>query len=264
MDSKRQCSRLQRLALVGVLVVFGALTAACPVYATENYLSLWRSTYPDSASADNLESACTLCHAGSSSEFNGYGWDFRQYGFDFIAIESLNSDGDPNYFGNLEEINADTQPGWTDGANNLINGGEVSGSATPAEIIAGTLDPGIGTVTITLGSDWGSGFQSEVVITNNSSDTIGWWSVTFDADFTIDQIWHGQIVSHTGDTYVVKGYDWNNAIAPGAQVSFGFNASPGGSQLPEEFSLVDLSRSDNDGDSGGDGDSEGDGDSDGE
>jgi hypothetical protein len=42
-----------------------------------------------------------------------------------------------NYFGNLEEINADTQSGWTDGANNLINGGEVFSSATPAEIIVG-------------------------------------------------------------------------------------------------------------------------------
>ncbi|MGD9221865.1 MAG: hypothetical protein PVH22_01385, partial [Desulfobacteraceae bacterium] len=72
MDSKSQWSRLLRLALVGVLVTFGALTVATPVHATENYLSLWRSAYPDSASADNLESSCTLCHAGSRSEFNGY------------------------------------------------------------------------------------------------------------------------------------------------------------------------------------------------
>ncbi|MGD9189695.1 MAG: hypothetical protein PVI89_15860, partial [Desulfobacteraceae bacterium] len=72
MDPKLLWSRLLRLALVGVLVAFGALTVASPVHATENYLSLWRSAYPDSASADNLESSCTLCHAGSRSEFNGY------------------------------------------------------------------------------------------------------------------------------------------------------------------------------------------------
>jgi hypothetical protein len=84
-----------------------------------------------------------------------------------------------NYFGNLEEINADTQPGWTDGANNLINGGEVFSSATPAEIIAGTLDPGMGTVAITIISDWGSGFQSEVVITNNYYRSIWFFNRAF-------------------------------------------------------------------------------------
>jgi hypothetical protein len=71
MVRKLQRLRLSRFALVGVLVTLGALTVLPPAQATENYLGLWRTTCPDSASADNLESACTLCQAGSRSEFNG-------------------------------------------------------------------------------------------------------------------------------------------------------------------------------------------------
>jgi hypothetical protein len=186
-----------------------------------------------------------LCHAGSPSEnsdaHNGYGWDFKQQGFSFSAVEALDSDGDPKGTSNLEEINSNTQPGWTEGANNHINGGTVSSSELPAAIKAGTLDPSNGKIAITKSSDWGTAFQGEVVITNNTADTIGWWSVTFEADFAIDQIWHAQIVSHTGNTYVVKGYDWNRSVSPGGEVNFGFIGSPGDSQLPSEFSLIDLS-----------------------
>jgi cellulose 1,4-beta-cellobiosidase len=133
-----------RLALVGALVSLAALTVCPPVHATKTFLSEWRATYPDSTSADNLESACALCHAGSTKDnaYNGYGWDFKQKNFSFSAIESLNSDDDPSGGSNLEEINADTQPGWTEGANNVINGGAVSSNELPAEIIAGALDIG--------------------------------------------------------------------------------------------------------------------------
>ena len=60
MDPKRLCSRLMRLALVSALVFLGALTVSPPVHATKAFLSEWRSTYPDSTSADNLASACKI------------------------------------------------------------------------------------------------------------------------------------------------------------------------------------------------------------
>lgn len=139
--------------------------------------------------------------------------------------------------GSLDEINANTQPGRTEGANNLIHNGEVSSNENPAEIIAGTLDPSVGTAPITKSSDWVTGFQGEAVITNDTSNTISCWSVTFEADFTIDQIWHAEIVSHSGTAYVLKGMAYNNTIEPGGQVSFGFIASPGSSAMPVNFAV---------------------------
>ncbi|MEJ2424882.1 MAG: hypothetical protein P8101_10555, partial [Candidatus Thiodiazotropha sp.] len=102
----------------------------------------WRAAYPDSATDNNLETPCALCHtSGAFSELNGYGWDFKQHGYSYTEIESLNSDGDPGGNDNLSEIAAGTQPGWTEGAHNVINGGAVSNTAEPAELVAGTLDP---------------------------------------------------------------------------------------------------------------------------
>ena len=241
MYPKHQWSRLMRLVLVSALVSIGVLTISPPVHATKTFLSEWQSTYPDSTSDDNLARSCALCHAGSPSEHNGYGFDFKQQGYSFSAIEDLNSDGDPTGASNLDEINGNTQPGWTGGANNIINGGAVSSNELPAEIIAGMLDPSFGTATITKSNDWGTGFQGDVVITNDTLSTIGRWSITFEADFTIEQIWNAQIVSHIGNTYVLKGNDWNQAIASGSEVSFGFIGSPGNSQMPSEIYLSDTS-----------------------
>jgi PKD repeat protein len=129
-----------RLALVCALVSLGAVTLSTPAGATSTYLRNWRAAYPDSASDENLASPCSICHGEKYSQFNGYGWDFLENGYSFSAIEPLNSDGDPNGATNLQEINANTQPGWTEGANNFINGGLVSETALPAELLAGAVD----------------------------------------------------------------------------------------------------------------------------
>lgn len=141
MDHRILEAQVLRPSMVGALAFLGALAISPSVLATSADLSSWRSTYPNSTSADNLASECTLCHTDKFSEFNGYGWDYRTNGRSFSAIESLNSDGDPSGASNLDEINANTQPGWTDGPNNAINGGEVSTNASPAAISAGTYDP---------------------------------------------------------------------------------------------------------------------------
>ena len=60
-----------------------------------------------------------------------------------LAIESLDSDGDPGGTSNIDEIDADTQPGWTDGPNNTIyfdDGSTQTGQSAPAGIL-GNLDP---------------------------------------------------------------------------------------------------------------------------
>lgn len=91
-----------------------------------------------------------------------------------------------------------------------------SGSTLPASI------------TFTNTNDWGSGFNGDVVIKNTGSGAIRSWQLQFTFAGTISSIWNGTIVSHTGNTYVVKGASWNADIAAGQTVDFGFTASPGG------------------------------------
>lgn len=126
--------------------LLAALIIASPgVLAFPNVLASWQNRYPDSLSDDNAAGsgqACTLCHNGDSfNERNPYAYSLAQNGFDFAAVEALDADGDGNT--NLEEILADTQPGWTLGDNNRLFDviGEVASDAPSPAGILGDLDP---------------------------------------------------------------------------------------------------------------------------
>ena len=80
-------------------------------------------------------------------------------------------------------------------------------------------------------SNWGSGFSGQITATNSSQQTIGNWQLQFTFAADITDIWDATIVSHTGNQYVVQNAGWNASIAPGASISFGFNASPGNSAV---------------------------------
>lgn len=116
------------LLLSALLAGFTALlTTINPNYATAtpNILGAWRTAYPDSTSAD---ASCQLCHQNSSggNGWNAYGWSIREgirsdglaVADAILAVEMMDADG--NGTSNIDEIVANTQPGWTDGAVNVI------------------------------------------------------------------------------------------------------------------------------------------------
>jgi hypothetical protein len=94
------------------------------------------------------------------------------------------------------------------------------------------------TVTYTVRDDWGAGFVADVVIMNTGTSTITDWVLEFDLPVAISNIWNGAIESRVGNRYRVRAASWNNAIAPGQSVSFGFQASPG--NTPRTLSYVRL------------------------
>ena len=79
----------------------------------------------------------------------------------------------------------------------------------------------------TLYSDWGSGFNAEMSLTNTSDATIEDWIVEFDFDRNITDIWKAEILSHEGNHYVIKNLGYDANIESGATVSFGFNGTDG-------------------------------------
>ena len=87
--------------------------------ALGSYLGSWDAIYPNSTS-DNI--SCQLCHQSNFAfNFNPYGDAISNANGtldDRIrAVESQDSDSDPGGFTNIEEINANTQPGWKFGDN---------------------------------------------------------------------------------------------------------------------------------------------------
>ncbi len=77
-------------------------------------------------------------------------------------------------------------------------------------------------------SDWGSGFEGKVTVTNGTSASLSTWSVDLDlpAGYTITSSWDATR-SGSGTHFTFTPPGWAGPLAPGATFSFGFNGSPG-------------------------------------
>jgi endoglucanase len=81
--------------------------------------------------------------------------------------------------------------------------------------------------TTTVVDDWGSGFTANVAVKNTGTTAVDTWTLQLKTPVDISNIWNAEIVSHSGDTYVLHNASWNRMIAPGQEVTFGFQATPG-------------------------------------
>ena len=85
-------------------------------------------------------------------------------------------------------------------------------------------------------SDWGSGYQGQYTITNNSSATISSWKVEFDlpAGSTVGSYWDA-LLTQSGTHYSFTNAAYNGSIAPGASATFGWTGA--GSGTPTNCTL---------------------------
>lgn len=78
-----------------------------------------------------------------------------------------------------------------------------------------------GAISFDITNDWGTGFSANVTIRNDGSAPIDGWNLRFDAPFAIEQIWNASFTEMAG-AYAVTPIGWNQTIAPGDAISFGF------------------------------------------
>lgn len=107
-----------------------------------------------------------------------------------------------------------------------------------------TLDLGNVTVTFKVNSDWGSGFETLVVIENKTSSIIKDWKLTFDFDRNVSSIWNARVVTKSGNRYTfdAQPHTWNKDIPARGKVSFGFIGNPGNVKAPPgNFSFLPAS-----------------------
>lgn len=87
-------------------------------------------------------------------------------------------------------------------------------------------------------SQWGSGFQGSVKLTNNMA-AVSSWSLTFDfaGGQKVTQGWNAKW-SQSGTTVTAANESYNGSLGSGASVSAGFIASSSGSNTaPTSFKL---------------------------
>ncbi|GAB4109141.1 MAG: hypothetical protein OHK0022_61570 [Roseiflexaceae bacterium] len=116
-------------------------------------------------------------------------------------------------------------------------------TATPTRTPTPTATPTPGSggscrVSYRISSQWGNGFNADVVITNTGPAVNGWtlaW--TFPGNQTIVNMWNA-VSSQSGAQVQARDAGWNAAIATGGTASFGFQAGFSGSNpAPTNFTL---------------------------
>ena len=86
-------------------------------------------------------------------------------------------------------------------------------------------------------SDWGSGFQAELVVTNNSNKTYNGWTLTFNTNSKITSLWGAELVGQSGTKVTVKNPSWDANLAPGASVTVSFVADVSDKSAPTGYTF---------------------------
>ncbi|MFF4491747.1 cellulase family glycosylhydrolase [Streptomyces sp. NPDC001544] len=85
----------------------------------------------------------------------------------------------------------------------------------------------------TVSSDWGSGFNAEVKVTNTGTAAISGWKVTWtwNGAQKVSNMWNASYTQN-GATVTAVNAAHNGAVPVGGSASFGFGGAPGGGGVP--------------------------------
>lgn len=86
---------------------------------------------------------------------------------------------------------------------------------------------------------WPGAFQGELILTNTSDKPLENWTLAFDFEHEITNMWNAQIVTHEANSYIIKNMGHNQDIAPGSSVNIGFQANWNNEiRMPESYDLL--------------------------
>ncbi len=115
-----------------------------------------------------------------------------------------------------DPIDPGTMNPGTGGAGGMGMGGGGGAGGSP-----GPINPVV--FTTNVDSDWQTGYQISVQVTNTGSEKVV-WTIAFKVEGTIANLWNATSMESNGVT-VFKGMDWNGTLDPGQSASFGFVAN---------------------------------------
>lgn len=86
-------------------------------------------------------------------------------------------------------------------------------------------------------SDWGNGYQGQIILTNTSAKTYSDWTLGFICSNKITSLWGAELAGQSGNNVTVKSPSWAQTLAPGASVTINFVAEGSSSNKPSNFIL---------------------------
>lgn len=83
---------------------------------------------------------------------------------------------------------------------------------------------------------WQGGFTADLLITNNSGQTLDDWSASWDASYTVVNAWGSEFQSQVNGVVTVTHPDWDSTLQPGEIAQIGFQGS-GQANPPTQVSI---------------------------
>ena len=101
-------------------------------------------------------------------------------------------------------------------------------------------------ITFLLADCWEGGYNAVITVQNVSDEVIDNWHVSASVEEPVRSVWNAQMLKGGQGETVFKNLGWNQDIAPGESVSFGFTAEESFDGFPEfcELSVVKQAVSD--------------------
>jgi len=88
-------------------------------------------------------------------------------------------------------------------------------------------------IDLNIVDQWDTGIKAELAISNTSDQPLEAWTVSFDSNFTINNLWDGRLLESADNHYTVASEMWTNPIAPGNSKKIGFTALIDSDNTPE-------------------------------
>jgi hypothetical protein len=119
---------------------------------------------------------------------------------------------------------------------------------TPPAVDEPITSNGHTSIAFTMTDDWGSGFVGNIAVTNSSAQPLSLATLSFEAPFTIGNIW-GASYTQTGSAFEFVPVAWNQQVMPGETITFGFVGakSPAVDPTPTSYQLNGAALSQPDG-----------------
>lgn len=162
----------------------------------------------------------------------------------FDGSQSTDPEADPlTYLWNFGDGNTSTEAtpthifttAGTYTASLIVNDGQQSSASTQLTIQATAPAPTTAECAVNIRNEWGTGFTTDIRITNTNSQPINDWAVAIDFanSATITQIWNANLSGN--NPYQATHKNYNRTIGPNSTIQFGFNARKTVSNTPAKI-----------------------------
>lgn len=84
---------------------------------------------------------------------------------------------------------------------------------------------------------WHGGYNGAITIRNNTNTELKNWKLSFESENKVTGVWNAELTFIGESQYTVKGYNWNDTIAPGGAITIAFTAIGMRTISPANFKL---------------------------